>query len=62
MLVLLNSVSAGDSPGFLKARMVTNLPRGGGVIIGARNDSSILIFSDGKGGSHRVLFSRSCKD
>lgn len=42
--------------------MVMNLLCGGGVIIGVRNNSSILIISDGKGRSHRVSFSRSCKD
>lgn len=39
-----------------------NWPRGGGVIIGVRNNLSIPIFSDGKRRSHRVLFYRSCKD
>lgn len=42
--------------------MVMNPSRGGGVIIGVRNNLCILIFSDGKRRSHRVLFSRGHKD
>lgn len=40
--------------------MVMNLPHGEGVIIGVRNNLSVLIFSDGKRRSRRVLFSRGC--
>lgn len=35
--------------------MAMNLPHGGGVGIGVRNNLSILIFSDIKRRSHRVL-------
>lgn len=62
MLVLLVLIMRAQValPGFSKACMVMNPPHGGGLIIGVRNSLSILIFSDGKRRSHRVLFSRSC--
>lgn len=62
LVLLVPAMRAQVTPSFMKLRMVMNLLCGGGVIIAVRNDSSILISSEGKGKSRRSLASRNYKD